>query len=66
MIGIIKRTFSYLDKDIFCKLYKAMVRPHLEYTNAVRYLALKRQSITIERLQRRATEFVKECFSMPY
>lgn len=33
MTGIIKRTFSYLDKDIFLKLYKALVRPHLEYGN---------------------------------
>ena len=29
MIAIIRRTFSYLNKDIFKKLYKALVRPAL-------------------------------------
>jgi len=66
MIGIIKRTFSYLDKDIFGKLYKAMVRPYLEYANTVWYPALKRQSIIIEKVQRRATKLVKDCYCMSY
>ena len=35
MIGLIKRTFSYLNKDTFLKLYKAIVRPHLEYGNVI-------------------------------
>ena len=35
MIGIIRRTFSYMDKHIFLKLYKALVRSHLEYGNVI-------------------------------
>ena len=35
MIGILKRTFTFLDKDSLLKLYKAIVRPHLEYGNTV-------------------------------
>ncbi|WP_419614725.1 hypothetical protein [Thiolapillus sp.] len=35
MIGIIKRTFTFLDKEIFNNLYKALVRPHLEYGNVI-------------------------------
>ena len=34
-LGIIKRTFSYLDKAMFLSLYKALVRPHLEYASTV-------------------------------
>ena len=34
-IGVIKRNFMYMDKNTFTLLYKAMVRPHLEYANAV-------------------------------
>ena len=34
-IGIIRRTFSYLTRNGFIKLYKALVRPHLEYGNAI-------------------------------
>ena len=63
ILGIIKRTFSYLDKDIFLRLYKAMVRPHLEYANVVWSPFLKRQSSAIEKVQRRATKilhFLKE------
>jgi len=66
MMGLIKRTFSHMDKDTFCMLYKALVRPHLEYANVVWYPRLKRQSIAIEKVQRRATKLLKECKSMPY
>ena len=66
MLGVIKRTFDYLDKDIFLKLYKALVRSHLEYGNIIWHPYLKRQSIAIERVQRRATKLLKECKSMSY
>jgi len=35
ILGVIKRNFIYLGKDSFVLLYKAMVRPHLEYANSV-------------------------------
>ena len=35
MLGIVKRTFSYLNKDVFLKLYKSFIRPHLEYANVI-------------------------------
>ena len=35
-----------------------MVRPHLEYGNTICYPYLKRQSKSIERVQRRATRLV--------
>ena len=47
IIGIIRRTFSYLNRYCFIKLYKAMVRPHLEYGNTIWYPYLKRQSKTL-------------------
>ena len=42
IIGIIRRTFSYLNRYCFIKLYKAMVGPHLEYGNTIWYPYLKR------------------------
>ena len=30
-LGMIKHTFCYMDKDMFIPLYKALVRPHMEY-----------------------------------
>ena len=66
MIGLIKRTFTYLNKDILLKLYKSLVRPHLEYGNIIWYPLLKRQSKAVEKVQRRATKLLKECKNMTY
>ena len=30
MIGLIKRNFIHMDKNTFCLLYKALVRPHMD------------------------------------
>ena len=65
-IGIIKRTFSSLDKDTFLYLYKGLVRPHLEYGNCIWYPRLKRQSVVIEKVQRRATKLVQGLQNVPY
>ena len=66
MLGLIKRTFSYLNKEIFIKLYKSLVRPHLEYGNIIWHPIFKKQSISIEKVQRRATKLLKECNNMTY
>jgi len=66
MLGIIKRSFTFLDKEVFLYLYKALVRPHLEYGNVIWNPYLKRQSIQIEKVQRRATKLLKECQQMTY
>ena len=34
-LGMIFRTFTYMDKEIFLNLYKSVVRPHLEYAVTV-------------------------------
>ena len=66
VIGLIKRTFVNIDRDIFIKLYKALVRPHLEYGNIIWSPKFKYQSVAIEKVQRRATKLVKACKSMDY
>ena len=66
MIGLIKRTFINIDNNIFTKLYKALVRPHLEYGNVIWHPKYKYQSMAVERVQRRATKFVKGCKNMDY
>ena len=32
-LGIINRTFTYMNKSMFFALYKSLVRPHLEYAS---------------------------------
>ena len=35
MLGIIKRNFNNLSEDVFINLYKTLIRPHLEYAEAI-------------------------------
>ena len=58
-LGIIFRTFTYMDKEMFLNLYKSIVRPHLEYdVNVCSSLYKKKDMIVIENVQRRATKLV--------
>ena len=65
-LGIIKRNFQFMDKEIFLKLYKALIRPVLEYGQTVWYPHLKRQQLLLEKVQRRATKIVKSIAHLPY
>ena len=56
IMGVIRRSFRFLDPQTFLKLYKSRVRPHLEYTVAVWNLHLKKDIKNIESVQRRATK----------
>jgi len=52
VLGVIKRNFIYMDKNTFTLLYKALVRPHLEYANAV-WCSYKKGDIEIiEKVQK--------------
>jgi len=35
ILGLIRRSFTYLDIRLLKQLYTSMVRPHLEYSNIV-------------------------------
>ena len=65
-MGMIRRTFKFMDRDMFITLYKAFVRPHLEYGNLIAYPYLKRQSSALEKVQRRATKSLTDCKDMTY
>ena len=66
IIGLIKRNFTFIDKDIFLKLYKALIRPHLEYGQLIWFPRLIRQSKKLEDVQRRATKLVPHLSNLPY
>ena len=61
-LGLIFRTFTYLDKDIFLNLFKSLVRTHLEYASSVWSPVFKKDRIDLENVQRRATKLVR-CIS---
>ena len=56
MFGLVRRTFKYMDADMFKPLFKAYVRSHLDSCSSVwapHFLYHTRQ---IENVQRRATK----------
>ena len=56
IVGIIRRTFEYLDQSNFVHLYRYLVRPRLEYANQIWAPHLKKHITAIENVQRRATK----------
>ena len=66
MLGLVKNTFSCLDKETIPKLYKALVRPHLEYGNVIWHPRFEMDKIAVEKVQRRATKLVPELKHLPY
>ena len=58
MIGIINRSFVYMNTMMFLTMYKSIIRPLLEYGNCIWSPLFKRQSIVIENVQRRATKLI--------
>ena len=65
-LGVIKRTFSTMDKTGFMLLYKSIVRPSLEYCSTVWHPYLKKDITKIEKVQRRATRQVKSLQHLSY
>ena len=66
IMGVIRRTMEYLDEENFRLLFTALVRPQLEYANAVWSPHLKKHVIALENVQRRATKLVPSLSKLPY
>lgn len=66
VLGAIKRSFVDLDKFTLPLLYKALVRPHLEYGNAIWGPFNKADQLLVEKVQRRATRLVPQVRHLDY
>ena len=66
VLGCLRHSFKYLDKDSFSMLYKAIVRPHLEFASCIWNPRFKKTIDMVERVQRRATKLVPEVRDLPY
>ena len=66
IMGLIRRSFMNLDCSMFKKLFTAMVRPHLEYGQAIWSPRKKKDIVSIENVQRRATKLVPELKNLDY
>lgn len=65
-VGLIKRTFAFLDQRSLTKLFKSLVRPNLEYCNVVWSPRYKKDINALEAVQRRATKLLPETKDLPY
>ena len=65
-LGIIKRNIVSRDKHIIVKLYKALVRPKLEYCVQAWRPFLKKDINKLEQVQHRATKIINECKGLSY
>ena len=66
VLGLLRRSFETLDKETLVWLFKALVRPHLEYCNTVTYPVYEKDAKLLESVQRRATKMVPEMKNCDY
>lgn len=66
LVGMIRRSFDFMDKDMLRTLFKGLVRPHLEYANTIWSPLHKKDVISIENVQRRASRMVPELKELQY
>lgn len=65
-LGMIKKSFCYLDSEMMLCLYKSLVRPHLEYCVQSWCPHLNKYIYQIEGVQRRATTLMKSLSNESY
>ena len=66
IMGLIRRTYSYLDEQSFKYLFQALVRPHLEYAEAVWSPSKVGDIYVLENVQRRATKQIPSLKNLEY
>ena len=65
-LGLIKKSFAFLDDEILPLLFKSLVRPLLEYGNEIWGPFYKGDAQQVETIQRRATKVVTQLRSLSY
>ena len=65
-LGIIFRTLTFLEEETFLHLYKSLVRPHVDFSTPNWSPYYKKDRITIENVQRRATKLVTSLKNYSY
>ena len=66
ILVLIRRTIKYKGKQLIAPLYKAIVRPHLEYCIQAMMPYRKKDIDKLERIQRRATKMIPELRDLSY
>ena len=66
VLGMIRRNITYKEKRLITPLYKAIVRPHLEYCIQAWSPYLRKYIDMLEKIQRRATKLIPGLRDLTY
>ena len=66
ILGMIRRCITYKSKSIITRLYKALVRPKLEFCVQAWRPFLRKDIDSMEKIQHRATKMINECKGLKY
>ena len=66
VLGMIRRNITYKEKSLIIPLYKAIVRPHLEYCIQAWNPHLRKDVDMLEKIRRRATKLIPELRDLTY
>lgn len=66
IMGLIRRTYSYLDEQSFRYLFQALVRSHLEYAEEIWSPSKVGDTDVLENVQRRATKQIPSLKNLEY
>ena len=66
VLGMIRRNITYKEKSLIIPLYKAIVRPHLEYCIQAWNPYLRKDVDMLEKIQRRATKLIPGLRDLTY
>ena len=66
VLGMIRRNITYKEKSLIVPLYKAIVRPHLEYCIQAWSPYLRKDIDMLEKIQRRATKLIPGLRDLSY
>ena len=66
ILGLIRRNITYKEKRLIIPLYKAIVRPYLEYCIQAWRRYRKKDIETLEKMHRRTTKLIQELRNLSY
>ena len=66
VLGMIRRNITYKENNLIIPLYKAIVRPHLEYCIQAWNPHLRKDLDMLDKIQRRATKLIPELRDLTY